>query len=105
MRSLLRGIWPATDLIADGSSSLDDFGTLREGRRGCCREFLLPRDAFCVALPARTFGIGMLELLDERYDASLEATGHRIADFWLRMSHPLLWNCETSPDARGAPQR
>lgn len=45
-------------------------------------EFLLPKAFFVDDLTAGDFGIGLLEELADSYDASLEATAHRIVDFW-----------------------
>ena len=45
-------------------------------------EFILPRSFFVDDLVAGEFGIGLLEELADSYDASLEATAHRIVDFW-----------------------
>jgi hypothetical protein len=42
----------------------------------------LPRSFFLDALVAGEFGIELLEELADSYDASLEATAHRIVDFW-----------------------
>lgn len=45
-------------------------------------ELLLPRTYFAADLKAGEFGIDLLEELADSYDASLEATAHRIVDFW-----------------------
>jgi hypothetical protein len=45
-------------------------------------EFLLPSRFFASDLNDGEFGIALLEDLADSYDASLEATAHRIVDFW-----------------------
>jgi hypothetical protein len=45
-------------------------------------EFLLPKRWFVGDLVAGDFGIELLEELADFYDASLEATAHRIVDHW-----------------------
>lgn len=45
-------------------------------------EFLLPAAYFDADLRAGEFGVDLLEELADLYDASLEATAHRIVDFW-----------------------
>ena len=45
-------------------------------------EFLMPTAFFPGDLLAGAFGIDLLEELADDYDASLEATAHRMVDFW-----------------------
>lgn len=69
-------------------------------------EFLLPSDFFVKDLKAAEFGIGAVEALANRYEASIHATANRFVQLWPEPAMlVVLDQCNKPRDVAGAEQR
>lgn len=65
-------------------------------------ELLFPSRFFAPDVRAATFGLGDLEVLAGRYDASLEATGHHLVSSWPEPSVLMTFTVRQSPREVGS---
>ncbi len=66
-------------------------------------ELILPRQALREELGAADFGVSLLRELSQRWEASLQAVGHRIAELWPEPAMFVVAEVQNKPrDARGA---